>query len=215
MPHISSNVKNLIGLIDNESTTANSSIKDLKKKSFITDNMSLINFLTKGLVYLRKYNINITVIIKSLTEKNHPIAPVFLQNENPTSESKVSLTNSEKNSKPKISTENKHHRANYSFIPWKNNKEKKKRKKKNEEQCYKKTLILEDYIINHVGSWRLNQRMKYIVSVCPIFGATTKAMKHHVMGCLEDESPDTIAMHHGKRWKAEKIVSNIINLALC
>ena len=135
-----------------------------------------------------------------------------MQNENPTSESNVSLTNNEKNSKPKILTENKHHRANYSFIPWENNKEK---KKKNEEQCYKKTLILEDYIIKHVDSWRLNQRMKYIVSVCQIFGATTKAMKHHVMGCLEDESPDTIAMHHGKRWKAEKIASNIINLALC
>ena len=24
------------------------------------------------------------------------------------------------------------------------------------------------------------------------FGATTKAMKHHVMGCLEDQSPNTI-----------------------
>ena len=31
-----------------------------------------------------------------------------------------------------------------------------------------------------------------MVSVCPIFGAKTKAMKHHVMGCLEDQSPNTI-----------------------
>ena len=69
MPYISNNVENLIALIDNESTATNSSIKDLKRKNFITDNISLIKFLTEGLVYLRKYNINITVIIKSLTEK--------------------------------------------------------------------------------------------------------------------------------------------------
>ena len=214
MPHISSNVKNLIGLIDNESTTANSSIKDLKKKNFITDNMSLINFLTEGLVYLRQYNINITVIIKSLTEKTILLLQYFCK-------MKIQLANLRYHWQIAKRIVNLKFQQKTSIIepithlyPEKITK-KKKREKKNEEQCYKKTLILEDYIINHVGSWRLNQRMKYIVSVCPIFGATTKAMKHHVMGCLEDESPDTIAMHHGKRWKAEKIVSNIINLALC
>ena len=56
----------------------------------------------------------------------------------------------------------------------------------------KKTLILKDSITKNVDGWRLNQRMKSVVSVRSISGATTKAMKHHVMGCLEDESPATL-----------------------
>ena len=44
-------------------------------------------------------------------------------------------------------------------------------------------------------------------------------MKHHVMGCLEDGSPDTILLHHWtndlrNEESAEKIASNIINVAL-
>ena len=44
-------------------------------------------------------------------------------------------------------------------------------------------------------------------------------MKHHVMGCLEDGSPDTILLHHGtndlrNEESAVKIASNIINMAL-
>ena len=62
------------------------------------------------MAYLRKENINID-FINSLTEKNQDIASVFLQNKNPKSESNISSTNNEKISKPKISTENEHHRA--------------------------------------------------------------------------------------------------------
>ena len=44
-------------------------------------------------------------------------------------------------------------------------------------------------------------------------------MKHHVMGSLEDEFPDTILLHHEandlrSEESAEKIASNIINVAL-
>ena len=44
-------------------------------------------------------------------------------------------------------------------------------------------------------------------------------MKHYVMGCLEDESPDTILLHHGtndlrSEESAGKIVSSIINVTL-
>ena len=44
-------------------------------------------------------------------------------------------------------------------------------------------------------------------------------MKHHVMGCLEHESTDTILLHHGtndlrSEESAKKIASNIINAAL-
>ena len=45
----------------------------------------------------------------------------------------------------------------------------------------KKTLILRDSIIKNVDGWILNRRMKWIVSVRSISGATTNAMKHHVM----------------------------------
>ena len=56
-------------IIDNELTTIRRSIKDLKKASFITDNMSLIDFLKEEVAYLRKENIIKTEIIISLTEK--------------------------------------------------------------------------------------------------------------------------------------------------
>ena len=56
-------------IIDNEFTTMRRSIKDLKKASFITDNMSLIDSLKEEVAYLRKENIIKTEIIKSLTEK--------------------------------------------------------------------------------------------------------------------------------------------------
>ena len=56
-------------IIDNELTTIRRSIKDLKKASFITDNMSLIDSLKEEVAYLRKENIIKTEIIKSLTEK--------------------------------------------------------------------------------------------------------------------------------------------------
>ena len=61
--------------------------------------------------------------------------------------------------------------------------------------------------------------MKSPVSVRSVSGATTKAMKHHVVGCLEDGSPDTILFHHGTNHLrseeyAEKIASNLINVAL-
>ena len=95
------------------------------------------------------------------------------------------MTNDKKISKPKISTENKHHRAN-SLLSTKENKDKEKkweRETKVEEQWYKKTLIVGDSIIKHVDGWRLNRRMKSIVSVCSISSATKKAMKQHVTLC--------------------------------
>ena len=44
-------------------------------------------------------------------------------------------------------------------------------------------------------------------------------MKRHVIGCLENESPDMILLDHGtndlrSEESAEKIASNIINVAL-
>ena len=61
--------------------------------------------------------------------------------------------------------------------------------------------------------------MKSIVSVHLVSGATTKVMKCHLIGCLENESPDTIFLHHGtndlrsEEW-AENIASNVVNVTL-
>ena len=66
-----------------------------------------------------------------------------MQNENPNSESNISLANNEKISKPNILTENKHHGVNSSLSAKENNKDKDKKKlrereTKIEEQCCKK-----------------------------------------------------------------------------
>ena len=88
-----------------------------------------------------------------------------------------------------------------------------------DNSAVKKTLILGDSIIKNVDDCRLNRRMKSIVSVRSISGATAKIMNYHVIGCLEDQSPDTILLHRGtndlkNEESAEKIASSIINVAL-
>ena len=90
-----------------------------------------------------------------------------------------------------------------------------KEKPKLKKSSVKKTLILGDSEIKNVDGWRLNRRMKSIVSVHSISGATTKAMKHNVMGCLEDESSDTILLETILEVKTvEQIASSIINVAV-
>ena len=79
------------------------------------------------------------------------------------------------------------------------------------------TLIVLDSILKHVKGWRLNKRMKSKVSVRSILGASTNGMIHHVKGCLEDISPDTLILHHGTNDlksgnTSEKIAT--VNLAL-
>ena len=83
----------------------------------------------------------------------------------------------------------------------------------------KNTLIVLNSILKHVEGWRLNKRMKSNVSVRSIPGASTNGMIHHVKGCLEDISPDTVILHHGTNDlksgnTSEKIATDIVNLAL-
>ena len=66
------------------------------------------------------------------------------------------MTNNEKISKPKISTENEYHRNNSSFLAKENNKnneknEKEKAKLKN--SVIKNTVIMGDCIIKNVDGW--------------------------------------------------------------
>ena len=76
-----------------------------------------------------------------------------------------------------------------------------------------------DSILKQVEGWRLNKRMKSNVSVRSIPGTSTNGMIHHVKGCLEDISPDTVILHHGTNDlksgnTSEKIATDIVNLAL-
>ena len=76
----------------------------------------------------------------------------------------------------------------------------------------KKTLILGDSIVKNIEVWRLNKRMKSSVAVKSIPGATTKGMKRHMKGCLEDNSPDSIILHVGTRnLKNKESVEDIDN----
>ena len=54
-----------------------------------------------------------------------------------------------------------------------------------------------DSILKHVEGWRLNKRIKFTVSVRSIPGASTNDIAHHLKGCLEDTSSDTVILHHG------------------
>ena len=56
------------------------------------------------------------------------------------------------------------------------------------------TLIVGDSIVSNIEGWRLNKRMKPSAAVKSILGATTKGMKHHVKGCLDDNSPNSIIL---------------------
>ena len=83
----------------------------------------------------------------------------------------------------------------------------------------KNTLIVSGSILKHIEGWRLNQRMKSNVSIRSIPGASTNGMVHHVKGCLEDISPNTVILHHGTNDlkcgnTSEKIATDIVNLAL-
>ena len=98
------------------------------------------------------------------------------------SEFNISLANNGKISHTKISKQNKHHIDNFLLLAKENNKDTErkndeKEKPKLKKSSVKKTLILGDSEIKNVDGWRLNRRMKSIVSVRSISGATTKTMK--------------------------------------
>ena len=78
----------------------------------------------------------------------------------------------------------------------------------------KKTLIVGDSIVKNIEGWRLNKRIKFFVAVKSIPGATTKGMKHHIKGCLEDNSLDSIILHVGtNNLKNKESVEDIANVS--
>ena len=81
----------------------------------------------------------------------------------------------------------------------------------------KRTLIMGDSIMKNIEGWRLNKRMKFIVHVKSIPCAKTKGMKHHVKGCLEDNSLDTAILHFRtnnlkNNESVEDIATDVMNL---
>ena len=83
----------------------------------------------------------------------------------------------------------------------------------------KKTLILGDSIVKNIKRWRLDKRMKSSAAVKSILGATTKGIKHHIKGCLEDNSRDSIILHVGtnnlkNKESVEDIADDIMDVAI-
>ena len=83
----------------------------------------------------------------------------------------------------------------------------------------KKALTVWDSIVKNIEGWRLNKRMKSSVAVKSIPDAATKGMKHHVKGCLEDNSPDPIILHVGtnnlkNNESVEEIANHIMDVAM-
>ena len=76
----------------------------------------------------------------------------------------------------------------------------------------KKSLIVGDSIVKNMEGWRLTKRMRSSAAVKSIPGATTKGMKHHIKGCLEDNSLDSIILHVGtNNLKNKESVEDIAN----
>ena len=76
----------------------------------------------------------------------------------------------------------------------------------------KKTLIVGDSIVKNIEGWKLSKRMKSSGAVKSIPGATTKGMKHHIKGCLEDNSPDSVILHVGtNNLKNKEFVEDVTN----
>ena len=76
----------------------------------------------------------------------------------------------------------------------------------------KKTLIVGDSIVKNIEGWRLNKGIKFSVAVKSIPGATTKGMEHHIKGCLENNSPDSIILHvETNNLKNKESVEDIAN----
>ena len=83
----------------------------------------------------------------------------------------------------------------------------------------KKSLIVGDSIVKNMEGWRLTKRMRSSAAVKSIPGATTKGLKHHIKGCLEDNSLDSIILHVGtnnlkNKESVEDIANDIMDTAI-
>ena len=212
-------------------------IEDLQDQK-TTPNYSVVaESLKEELIYLKNENLTKTQIIKTITENQHLPSTSSKQNSSNTKEpsntgpemahnSTIDLTENNK-CKP---TGSQTRDDNFQAIVNNNNNKKLKDTKttphkdpsKNSKSINvprKNTLVVGDSILKHVEGWRLNKRMKSNFSVRSIPGASTNGMVHHVKGCLEDISPNTVILHHGTNDlkcgnTSEKIATDIVNLAL-
>ena len=104
--------------------------------------------------------------------------------------------------------------VNVTKTNWKNNEN-----LKSSNPPRKKAPVLRTSVVKHVQGWGLNERMRSSIPIRSISGATTKAMKYHLKGCLEDFSPDVIILHHGTKdlksnSTSKDIATDVVNLAL-
>ena len=210
--------------------------EDLQGQKATPNHSVAAEFLKEELIYLRNENLTKTQIIKTITENQHLPSTFSTLSSSSTKEQSNTCLEMTHNLTVDL-TENKKCKPlgsqtrddNLQAITNNNNKKLKDNKttlhkdpsksSKSINVPRKNTLIVLDSILKHVEGWRLNKRMKSNVSVRSIPGASTNGMIHHVKGCLEDISPDTVILHHGTNDlksgnTSEKIATDIVNLAL-
>ena len=185
--------------------------EDLQGQKATPNHSVVAESLKEELIYLRNENLTKTQIIKTITENQHLPSTLSTHSSSNTKEQSNTRLEMTHNSTIDLTENNKCKPSgsqtrddNLQAITNNNNK----RLKDNKTTLYKNpskssksinvprknTLIVGDSILKHVEDWRLNKMMKSNVLVRSIPGASTNGMIHHVEGCLEDISPDTVIL---------------------
>ena len=211
-------------------------IEDLQGQKATPNHSVVAESLKEELIYLRNENLIKTQIIKTITENHHLPSTLSTQSSSNTKEqsnTRLEMTHNStidltENKKCKPSSSQTRHDNLQAIANNSNNKLKDNKTALHKDPSKslksinvpsKNTYIVGESILKHVDGWCLNKRMKSNVSVRSIPGASTNGMIHHVKGCLEDISPDTVILHHGTNDlksgnTSEKIATDIVNLAL-
>ena len=189
-------------------------IEDLQGQKATPNHSVVAESLKEELIYLRNENLTKTQIIKTITENQHLPSTFSTPSLSSTKEQSNTCLEMTHNLTVDL-TENKKCKPlgsqtrgdNLQAITNNNNKKLKDNKTtlhkdsskslKSINVPRKNTLTVGDFILKHAEGWRLKKRMKSNVSVRSIPGASTNCLLHHVKGCLEDISPDTVILHHG------------------
>ena len=175
--NLSAEVTTLKSFIMEQLYVIKKSVEDFRSENVTPNNLELIEILKEEISYLRNENITKTYIIKSLTENqatDHVKAtttPKVHQRDTAIQTEVIPKTwpqeeippqNSHDTSKSLPSANGRKSGYNPSL-------------KLNKENVKKKTLIVGDSIVKHIGGWRLNKRMRSTVSVRSILVHKQKA----------------------------------------
>ena len=189
-------------------------IEGLQGQKATPNHSAVAEPLKEELIYLWNENLTKTQIIKTITENQplrYTLSTQSSSNTKEQSNTRLEMTHNstiDLTENNKCKTSGSQTRDDNLQAMTNNNKKKLKGNKMTLHKDHSKssksinlprknTIIRCDSILKHLEGWHLNKRMKSNVSVRSIPGASTNCLSHHVKGCLEDISPDTVILHHG------------------